>query len=193
MITEGNATAQNFDTEAPKILDGIQRAADRGIGLIQVREKGLTAGKLRILAEKAVQICGESASRVLINERIDIALATGAAGVQLTSQSMPVERVRQVCPASFLIGVSTHSSKEVIAARDRGADFALFGPVFDTPSKRKYGEPKGVKALAHAVAASPGFPVVAVGGVNASNAGLIMESGAAGFAAIRMFWEAAGL
>jgi len=189
MITEGAATADNFKTVMPGILRGIRRASDAGVRLIQVREKNLPARCVQTLAARAVDICRATSSRVLVNERFDIAIASGAAGVQLTSRSVPLARVRKVCPTGFVIGVSTHSLREVIEARDQGADFALFGPVFDTPSKRKFGAPKGIRSLAKTAAGVEGFPVIAVGGINRSNIADILECGASGYAAIRMFWH----
>jgi thiamine-phosphate pyrophosphorylase len=110
--------------------------------------------------------------------------------VHLTTHSLPVEVVRRSCGAEFVIGVSTHSLAEARAACDDGADFVVFGPVFETESKRVYGEPQGLEKLA-AVANDLGeFPVVAIGGITLENVGECFQAGARGVAAIRLLNDA---
>jgi len=142
---------------------------------------------------RAAELTRGSKTRLLVNDRSDIARAAGADGVHLTAQSLRVEVVRKTCGAEFLIGVSTHSLDEARAARAGGADFVVFGPVFETASKRVYGEPQGIDTLA-AVARELGeFPVVAIGGVTLENAGECFDAGASGVAAIGMFNDAENL
>lgn len=139
------------------------------------------------LAARAAALARGSRTRVLVNDRADIARAAACSGVQLTAQSLEAGVVRRSFGEGFLVGVSTHSLAEALAAREGGADFALFGPVFDTPSKRAYGPPLGLDVLAGAARALAPFPLVAIGGINAGNARSVLGAGASGVAAIRMF------
>jgi thiamine-phosphate pyrophosphorylase len=127
---------------------------------------------------------------LLVNDRFDLALASGADGVQLTSRSIPTEIVRQICGSDVIVGVSTHSLMEAQRARDDGADFVLFGPVFETESKRAFGKPQGVERLREVAGALEAFPVIAVGGVTIDNARQCFASGAAGVAAISLLSDA---
>ena len=117
-----------------------------------------------------------------MNDRFDIAVAAGAAGVHLPADSLPVIVVRENVGPDMIIGVSTHGSEEVVAAAEQGADFAVFGPVFDTPGK---GPAKGLGALAAVCREAGGFPVLGLGGVDHGNFRSVIDAGAAGFAAIR--------
>ena len=148
---------------------------------------------LEELARNAVKLTKGSQTRLLINERFDVALATGADGVQLTSQSMPTSVVRSIVGSGFLVGVSTHSVREAVEARDQGADFVLFGPVFETESKQAFGAPQGIPLLKKVTEGLKSFPVIAIGGVKEENAKACFEAGAAGVAAISLFADAAQL
>jgi thiamine-phosphate pyrophosphorylase len=138
------------------------------------------------LATAAARITEGSATRLLINDRSDIAVTSGAAGVHLTSSSLPTAVVRQAFGDEFVIGVSVHSLEEATVARDSGADFAVFGPVFDTASKREYGPALGVPALARVTSELEPFPILAIGGVSLINVGECLAAGARGVAAITM-------
>ena len=127
-------------------------------------------------------------SRVLVNDRLDVAMAAGAGGVHLGGQSMPVSAVRQVAPRPIVIGASCHSFSEASAAESGGADYLLFGPVFETPSKLKYGPPVGLDAL-RKVAAEIRVPVLALGGITMERVRPCLEAGAAGIAGIRIFQD----
>jgi thiamine-phosphate pyrophosphorylase len=132
-------------------------------------------------------------TRVLVNDRADVARAAGCDGVHLTTSSLGAVAVRRAFGEEFLIGVSTHTLQEARAARDGGADFAVFGPVFDTPSKRAYGRPVGVEALAKAALELSPFPLVALGGVGEAQVKDVCEAGAAGVAGIRLFSDGQNL
>ena len=186
LITTGTLSDANFSTEHPHLLKLIGSAIERGIELVQIREKNLNARYLFELASESVQLASGSGTRILVNERFDIAMAAGAPGVQLTSRSIPVGSVRQNAPKGFLIGVSAHSREEVIAAKDGGADFALFGNVFGSPGKP---EPAGLEVLSDICSVAVSLPVIAVGGIDSSNWKSVIEAGAAGFAAIRYLNE----
>lgn len=127
-----------------------------------------------------------SQTRLLVNDNVEIAQAAGADGVQLTSRSLPTPVVRRLCGSDFLIGVSTHTVEEAIRAQKGGADFILFGPIFETESKRVFGAPQGLDKLEEVTAAVVKIPVVAIGGITLDTVGPCFESGALGVAAIRL-------
>lgn len=156
------------------------------ISLIQLREKNLTDSALYELTTRAARITHGSATRLLVNDRADIARAACADGVHLTTRSLEASIVRRAFGNPFLIGVSTHTLSEALEARDHGADFATFGPVFDTPSKRAYGEPVGLEKLNEATRSLSPFPLIALGGITLENAPRTIRAGASGIAAIRL-------
>ena len=156
------------------------------MSLFQIREKSLPARVLYELTSRAAEITRATQTRLLVNDRVDIARAAGADGVHLTTRSLPADVVRRICGAEFLIGVSTHSLEEARAARDAGADFVVFGPVFETESKRGFGEPQGLDKLRQVASELRDFPVLAIGGISLENFGACLEAGASGVAAIRL-------
>lgn len=165
------------------------RAARAGVDWIEIREKDLGGGALFELVSAMVVQC--SPARVLVNDRLDVALAAGAAGVHLAGTSLPVGPVREWCRGrapGLMIGKSCHSIDEARAAEADGADYIFFGPVYSTPSKLAYGVPQGIEALAR-VCRALHIPVVAIGGITAENAGECIAAGARGAAAIRWFQE----
>src|SRR5436190_22102590 len=167
-------------------VERVRWAARAGVHLVQVRERDLDGGPLTALVRRCVEAVRRSAARVLVNDRLDVALAAGAHGVHLRADSMPARRVRTMCPPGFLIGRSVHARAEAIdAAAAGGLDYLLFGTVFPTASKPGR-EAAGASALADVVAAAP-IPVLAVGGMTADKVGDVAAAGAAGFAAIGMF------
>jgi thiamine-phosphate pyrophosphorylase len=192
LITSGQTTVHTTPAteEFLKILKLVRSAVAARIDLIQIREKNLSASVLYELATAAVRITKGSASRLLINDRSDMAAASGADGVHLTTTSLPTAVVRQTFGDEFLIGVSAHSFEEVDEARQGGADFAVFGPVFDTASKQQYGPALGLEALARVSAELAPFPILAIGGVSISNVADCVAAGARGVAAITMLRQA---
>ncbi len=164
-----------------------------GVSLIQLREKNLTAKTLFELARGAASITRGSATRLLVNDRADVALAAGADGVHLAANSISAGIIRRSFGPNFLIGASAHSLDEARAAEESGADFAVFGPVFDTPSKRIYGNPLGLEKLRNAAQALKPFPLLAIGGITLENFQDTLRAGAVGVAAIRLFNDPATL
>jgi|SRR5262249_43147187 len=192
LITRGATTEATTPetTEFKELLAQISAAVRAGIDLVQIREKQLSGRALFDLTERAVEITRSSATRVLVNDRADVAAGAGADGVHLTTRSLEAHTIRRSFGAKFLIGASTHSPEEAQVARDQGADFVVLGPIFHTPSKEQYGEPVGLQML-FAVASRLGqFPVLALGGISVSNAGDCLAAGASGVAGISLFQEA---
>jgi thiamine-phosphate pyrophosphorylase len=189
LITGGKTTPQTTrrSKEFSLILDQIHTAIAAEISLVQIREKQLAARVLYELVVEAMALARESSTRLLVNDRVDIALSAHADGVQLTSESMPAAVVRKIAGKQFMIGVSTHSVAEASAAQQGGADFAVFGPVFETESKRAFGPPQGVDKLAEVTTRLGDFPVVAIGGITVENSAECFRAGASGVAAIGLF------
>ena len=187
-ITSGKTSPQTTpdDPQFSEILRLVRAAVDADVPLFQIREKSLQARVLYELVARAAEITRGSRTRLLVNDRSDIARAAGADGVHLTTQSLPPEVVRSLFGSEFLIGVSTHSLDEARAARAGGADFVVFGPVFETESKRAFGEPQGLNKLAEVTRELGEFPVVAIGGITLDNVDECFQAGARGIAAIRL-------
>lgn len=159
-----------------------------GVDWLQLREKDLPDRALfevlRALRWEALRF----GTRLLVNGRPDLALASGAAGVHLPAQGLPTGEVRLLCPPPFLVVRSCHNPAEVRRAAEEGADAVTLGPVFPTPSKAPYGPPLGLEALQEACRQSP-IPVLALGGVSRDRLETVLRAGAAGVAAIRLFAE----
>jgi thiamine-phosphate diphosphorylase len=179
-----------------QLLEKIEAAAVAGVDWMQIREKDLSGRQLTKLVSEAVRLV-PATCRILVNDRLDVAITAGAGGVHLGEQSVPVDQAKRLlsernCPEDFLVGASTHSLASACAAEESGADYVIFGPVFATPSKTAYGPPLGVGQLGE-VCRSLSIPVIAIGGITVANASECAAAGAAGIAAIRMFQDAADL
>ncbi|MBP6004143.1 MAG: thiamine phosphate synthase [Pyrinomonadaceae bacterium] len=187
LITSGQASPENFEINKNAILSAVRRAVDCGVSLVQLREKRLTAKQLFELATEASKLTRGNETRLLVNDRADIAVAAGADGVHLTSTSLPAGLIRRAFGDDLFIGVSTHTVDEVAIAKQDGADFAVFGPVFAVPEKSA---PVGIEALRSACDRAGDFPVLALGGIDLVNYRSALDAGAAGIAAIRLFGDA---
>ena len=194
-MTDGKALGA--DDRIASVLARIQAAVAAGVDWVQIREKDLAARELLALSRTAVRAAEETGTanaRVIVNDRLDVALAAGAAGVHLGGESLPAREAARWCrsgnaPADFLIGVSCHATEEAREAEDFGASYIFFGPVFDTPAKRRFGPPQGIAKLAE-VCRAVRIPVIAIGGITEKNGPECFRAGAAGVAAIRLFQEA---
>jgi thiamine-phosphate pyrophosphorylase len=183
-------------------LPGVMGAALRaGVDWIQIREKHLQGRELVELTRGAVEKARAAGgrARIIVNDRLDVALAAGANGVHLGGSSLPVVEVRAwlrregarlKVAEDFLVGRSSHSLDEAQQAARDGANYIIFGPVYATPSKAQYGAPQGIERLTE-VCRAVQIPVLAIGGIAAENASACLRAGAAGIAAIRLFQQAA--
>lgn len=167
----------------------IESAVRAGIDIIQIREKDLDTRPLLELVQAAVAVARGSATRVMVNDRLDVALAAGADGVHLGAQSMPAGHVRPVVAPGFWTGISCHSAEDVWAAEQAAADYVLLGPIFETPSKLRYGLPLGLGELERALRGVKRVPVLALGGITVDRAAECLAAGAAGVAGISIFQQ----
>ncbi len=183
-------SAQNFLERKQKALELIKIAVQNNVSLIQIREKQLPARFVFEFASEAAEITRNTGTKLLVNDRADIALAANADGVHLTSLSLSAKIVRRAFPENFIVGVSTHTIEEAEIARRQAADFITFSPIFSTPNK---GEPQGVEKLRRICRRLKPFPVIALGGINQTNYSEVLDAGASGFAAIRFLNDAKNL
>lgn len=170
-------------TAGRPLLVAIEQALAAGVRAVQLREPDLPTRALLDLAKDLRALTSKHKAQLLINDRLDLALAVGADGVHLRANSLPVAAARRVMGPERLIGISTHSVDEVMRAQQDGADFAVLGPVYDTPSKRAFGAPIGLGAIEKA-AVQCRIPIFAIGGVFASRATELRRAGASGVALI---------
>lgn len=178
LITDRTRVAPGYT-----LLSALEAAMSGGVRAVQLREKDLPAADLLPLARELRDLTRRYDARLLINDRIDLALAVQADGVHLGGHSMPADIVRSLTGPELLIGVSTHSVTEVQRATELGADFVTFGPVYATPSKAAFGPPQGLQALAEACHATS-LPVFALGGITPQRQSEALQTGAAGIALI---------
>jgi thiamine-phosphate pyrophosphorylase len=167
------------DRRQGDVLASAMRAVREHVDMIQVREKDLPGGELFDLVCRVRDLAAGTSTRVLVNDRLDIALAAGVDGVHLPSNGLPAARVR---PLVKLLGVSVHTLEEAFAAEAAGADFIVFGPIFETPGKHAV----GLEPL-RKVAAAIKIPVLAIGGLTLDNSPSVLAAGASGIAGIRLF------
>lgn len=171
------------------LLEAIRRALQGGVRAVQLREKDLPIRELLSLAMDLRDLTKEFGARLFINDRVDVAVAIEADGVHLGHQSMPADAVRKIVGDKMLIGVSTHTLEEAMAAEKTGADFVTFSPVYLTPSKVHYGPPAGTAAL-RTVKQKVRIPVFGLGGITYDKAAEVMRAGADGLAMISAIFAA---
>ena len=168
-------------TDRRDVIASAARSIRDGVEMIQVREKDLSARDLFDLVCRIRDLAAGTKTLVLVNDRLDIALAANVDGVHLPSNGLPAHRVR---PYVRLLGVSTHTIQEALDAEKAHADFIVFGPVFDSPGKTAV----GLEPL-RKITAAVRIPVIAIGGMTSANAQEVLNSNAAGIAGIRLFQE----
>ena len=178
---------RRFNLSADDLVARAAVAARAGVDVIQVRERDLEDAALLALVREIVRVTAGTAARVIVNDRADLAVLAGAAGVHLRGDSLPAPRVRAVSPPRFVVGRSVHSLAEIDAAvAAGGCDYLMFGTVFPSAGKPAGHPVAGLDALRQACIRSP-LPVIAIGGVDEASAPLVREAGAAGFAAVGLF------
>jgi thiamine-phosphate pyrophosphorylase len=184
LVTDRNQTAGR------DLVWVLEQALDGGIRAVQLREKDLSGRDLFLLAERCQRLCQSYQAALFINDRVDVAIAVGAAGVQIGKPSIPVETARALLGSQKLIGVSTHTLEEAKAAEQNEADFILFGPVYFTASKAVYGSPQGLSAL-KTIVDNISLPVYAIGGITLENLEPTQNTGVRGVALISAIVSAA--
>jgi thiamine-phosphate pyrophosphorylase len=193
-ITDRHRLPGDAQEQERRLLEKIAECAAAGVDLVQLREKDLDAGALEELALKAMAALAGSRTRLLINSRTDVALASGAHGVHLPANDLAASDARAIFARAGVsepvIGVSTHSAAEVASAEAHGADFAVFAPVFEKGGMASKEGLEELQRICHRTeAAQPPISVLALGGITVDNAQLCAAAGAAGIAAIRLFQE----
>jgi thiamine-phosphate diphosphorylase len=174
----------SFDRARQLLLAQFETAVNTGVDFIQVRERDLEAGQLAALVDAAMSLARGTTSRIVVNDRLDVALACGADGVHLRADSIPTADARRIVPDGFLIGRSVHAPAEAMAAE--GCDYVIAGTVFPSRSKAAGTTVLGIEGLRAIVRASPA-PVLAIGGVTADRFDDVAAAGAAGVAGIGLF------
>ncbi|MBF0319750.1 MAG: thiamine phosphate synthase [Nitrospirae bacterium] len=165
------------------LMEAVEEALKAGVKAVQLREKAISAKALMEMAIELRQLTRKYGTLLFINDRVDVALCAGADGVHLGAHSIPTDAARRIAGDKLLIGRSTHGLDEAIDARRKGADYILFGPVYQTPSKSRYGDPIGVELILKSKAKVK-IPLFAIGGIKPHNVKEVMEFGADGIAVI---------
>ena len=184
LLTDRHNTSQRPLTSV------ISQAAEAGVRLIQIREKDLDTRQTIELIQTLKPLITQYQGKVLLNDRVDLAIALDADGVHLRSDSLPLPLARRMMGNDKLIGISTHSVRDAQKAEDEGADFVVLGPIYDTPSKRIHGSPLGLDTLEAACQACR-IPIFAIGGMKPEHVHDVMSSGAYGIAVISSILQAA--
>ena len=179
-----SGTGASVDRARTLLLAQLGEAVAAGVDLIQVRERDLDAADLAALARDVVSLARGSRTRVVVNDRLDVALACGAGGVHLRGDSIPASHARRIAPPGFLIGRSVHAVDEVPATE--GCDYLIAGTVFSSRSKERGAPLLGLEGL-RAIVRAARVPVLAIGGVTPDRFDEITVAGAAGVAGIGLF------
>jgi thiamine-phosphate pyrophosphorylase len=179
-IVDARGTSEDAGRRAEELAVTLAAA---GAEIVQLRAKSLDAGPLTALAARLVHALGRHRCRLIVNDRVDVAAAAGAAGVHLGDSDLPVSAARELLGSDALIGFSTHAVDEVASPNAQAADYLGFGPVFESPTKAGVRTPRGIEALEEACRATK-LPVVAIGGITLDTAAAVWSAGAAAAAVI---------
>ncbi|MDH5775742.1 MAG: thiamine phosphate synthase [Nitrospirota bacterium] len=183
LLTDRHNTSQR------PLASVISQTVDAGVRMVQIREKDLETRPLIDLVQELMPLIKRDEGKVFINDRIDLVIALDADGVHLRSDSLPLPLARRLIGNKKLIGISTHSVEEARKAEREGADFIVLGPIFETPSKRRYGQPLGLHTLEAACRGSR-VPIFAIGGLQPAHVPAVLASGAYGVAVISAILQA---
>jgi thiamine-phosphate pyrophosphorylase len=176
-------TDRKLFSSSEEMLKAIEKALEGGVPAVQLREKDLHTRELLRLAYELRGLTKRYGAKLFVNDRVDIALAAGADGVHLGETGMPVHAARKASDGGLIIGVSTHGIDEAREAREDGADFITLGPIYETPSKMRYGKPIGIQVLKE-VSGDRTLPVYAIGGISIDRIKEVLQQGAYGIALI---------
>ena len=170
-------------TRGRELVTVVGECLAAGLPTVQVREKDLGAGDLAFVCRRIRALTLDAQALLVVNDRVDVALAVGADGVQRTRASLDVKDIRAITEKRLKIGASVHSLEEAVEAEIKGADWIFFGPVYDTASKRLSGPPQGLDRLGR-VATTVRIPVIAIGGITPARVREVLDTGASGVAVI---------
>lgn len=170
-------------TSGRPLVSLLREALGAGVRAVQLRERDLEPRPLLALAEEVLRLTRERGARLLVNDRVDLAMAIGADGVHLRSDSLPGAVTRRLLGPDRVIGISAHSVDDVVSAESEGADFVVLGPIYETASKRAYGAPLGLRPIEEA-ARRCRIPVFAIGGITAARVSEVRRAGAFGVAVV---------
>lgn len=170
-------------TRGRPLLSVLDQAFKCGVPAVQLRERDLTAKELSSLAREVGSLVAAHGGQLVINDRIDVALTLEGVGVHLRSDSMPATIARRLLGPHRLLGISTHSVEDVMRAEGSGVDYAILGPLYETPAKREFGPPLGLKVLEEACRRIR-IPIVGIGGITATRVRDVRQAGAFGVAVI---------
>jgi thiamine-phosphate pyrophosphorylase len=188
LVTDRRRLCEGCDEDAARrcLASQVQAAVDAGVDLVQIRERDLDSRRLFAIVTDAVALTRGTATQIVVNDRLDVALAADADGVHLRGDSFPADAVRRIGRPGFLVGRSVHSAREA-AANAANVDYFVAGTVFPSASKEELPSLLGEAGLSAVVAAAAPVPVIAIGGVTAGSIARIAAADAAGFAAIGAF------
>ena len=204
-VTDRKSLPASLVANPQALIERIAAATKAGVDWIQIREKDLCASEISGLVRESLALAKQAqqenhAPKILVNDRLDVAVAERAGGVHLGENSLPAQTVSHWIGSlanrpglqNFLVGVSCHSLAGAIKAQQDGANYIFFGPVFVTPSKVSFGTPQGLGKLRE-VCSAVSLPVLAIGGIALENVTSCLGAGASGIAAIRLFQDAADM
>ncbi len=183
LLTDRHNTSQR------PLASVISQAVEAGVRMVQIREKDLETSDILDLTRTLMPVIKQYQGKVMLNDRIDLAIALDTDGVHLRSDSLPIPIARRMMGSDKLIGISTHSVEDVQKAEGEGADFVVLGPIYETPSKQMYGPPLGLHTLETACQMCR-LPIFAIGGVQPRHAPNVMSAGAYGIAVISSILQA---